>query len=305
MSLRETAALLHEVFGADRFRDDRYLTWFYRENPVGPAVEIDRFLDGRLVGHTGGIVQEYHSSHGALPGVFPLNLAVHAAARGRGLMTEMNEACFDEGGRRHGYGVLVGMPNAASTPGYTGRLGFRLVTPLPVHVCPPVWPGSRAVESRAADAAYLQGRAFDELVRTLDLAPTRNWAQRWTPELLRWRLASPATRYAVHAGARCVIVTCAVRHAGIPVTVVVKTFRRAATDRVAANAVIAAACRFHRTPGAIYAGFSASCRVIGVPLPDRLKPAPLNMIVRSSRPGVLDADAFVFDGFELFDFDAF
>ena len=72
-----------------------------------------------------------------------------------------------------------------------------------------------------------------------------------------------------------------------------------------ANAVIAAACQYHRAPAAIYAGRSPTCRVIGIPLPERLKPAPLNFIVRGMKPGDIDEASFVLDGYEFLDFDAF
>jgi hypothetical protein len=68
---------------------------------------------------------------------------------------------------------------------------------------------------------------------------------------------------------------------------------------------VAAACRYHRAPAAIYAGFSASCEVLGVRLPERYKPAPLNLIVRSARRGFVDAKILEFDSFEFLNFDAF
>src|ERR1700760_2218061 len=91
--LAETARLLHAVFPIEKFSDARYLEWFYRENPVGAAIEIDRAEGGSRIGHVGGIPQEYHSASGIRMSVFPLNLAVAPSGRGRGLMTEMNDAC--------------------------------------------------------------------------------------------------------------------------------------------------------------------------------------------------------------------
>jgi hypothetical protein len=220
-------------------------------------------------------------------------------------MAEMSEACFAEATRVHGDAVLVGVPNAGSTPGYTGRLGFRLVRPLPVVVCPPVWPLRAAVGSVVASAEWRESAAFDRLAARLDLTPTDGFSHRWTRELLRWRLGAPGAAYAVHVGSRVALVTCATRHRGVPITVVLKAFRLGTGPKVAANDVIAAACRHHGTPFAIYGGFSATIRVVGVPVPARFKPSPLNLIVRSLRPGFLDAAAFVFDSFELLDFDAF
>src|ERR1051325_7134724 len=114
-SLAATAKLLRSVFPIDRFADARYLEWFYRQNPVGRAIEIDRSDGQEPIGHTAGIPQQYHSREGVRMSVFPLDVAVAPAGRGRGLMTEMNEACFDEAVRRYGIEMIVAMPNAAST----------------------------------------------------------------------------------------------------------------------------------------------------------------------------------------------
>jgi hypothetical protein len=302
--LAETARLLRTVFPIEKFSDARYLEWFYRQNPVGPAIEIDRADNGTRVGHVGGILQEYHSTSGVRRSVFPLNLAVLPRGRGRGLMTEMNEACFDEARRIYGIDMMVGMPNAASTPGYIGRLRFRLVTPLPVELCPPRWPTTPVVESRPVTREYLESDEFARLSSSLDLSPGRGLSHRWTPSLLKWRLASPAASYTVHASPEAVIVTCVEHRAGIRIAVVLKTFRRGGSARIGANGIIAAACRHHHAAVALYAGFSATAHVVGVPLPSRLKPAPLNLIVRryDDRNGEPDPRL---ETFELFDFDAF
>ncbi|HEX3595960.1 MAG TPA: hypothetical protein VHU80_12700 [Polyangiaceae bacterium] len=302
--LNDTARLLHEVFPIAKFADARYLEWFYRQNPVGDAVEIDRAEGDTRLGHVGGIPQEYHSKARTRMSVFPLNLAVLPSGRGRGLMTEMNEACFTEARGRYGIEMMVAMPNAASTRGYTGRLRFRLIGPLPVLLCPPVWPSIAVVESHRVTPEFLAGPEFERLARRLSFAPGAAWSHRWTPELLRWRLGSPAASYAVHADRAAAIVTCVEHRMGIRITVVVKTFGCGAARRVGVNALIAAACRFHRSPVGLYAGFSAATHVAGISLPDRFKPAPLNLCVR--RYDDLDDDpAPRLDTFESFDFDPF
>jgi predicted N-acetyltransferase YhbS len=319
--LREVRRFLHGIFGVERFRNDAYLPWFYRQSPAGEAVEIvQRDAEG-IVGHVAGICQEYHSKTARFAAVFPQNLAVDERARGRGLMMRMNEACFSQWARAHGDGIVVGMPNAASTPGYTRLLGCRLVTPLPTFVCPPVWPVLESFENHDATPAFRASPAFDALADTLEYAPTARLSQRYSRELLRWRLGAPDARYAIHAGREAVVVSTVSRVRGIPLAVIVKTFRRAAAavrgrrtlavprrgtdDRVSANGAIAAACRYHGAPAAVYAGFSASCGVLGLRVPERYKPAPLNLIVRSARRGFVDAKTLEFDTFEFLDFDAF
>lgn len=305
--LREVRRFLHDVFGVERFRNEAYLPWFYRQNPDGRAVEIVRRDASGVVAHVAGIHQEYHSETQRFGAVFPQNLAVSERARGRGLMMKVNEACFAEWAKEHGDGLVVGMPNAASTPGYTRLLGCRLLGPLPAVVCPPVWPVLERVQSHDATAAFRASPAFDAIADGLDYSPTRRLSQRYSKELLRWRLGAPDTRYAVHAGRHAVVVSTVSRVRGVPLAVIVKTFRRASAGpaRVSANGVVAAACRHHRAPAAVYAGFSATCRVQGVRLPERFKPAPLNLVVRSARRGFVDPKTLEFDSFEFFNFDAF
>jgi hypothetical protein len=272
---------------------------------VGPAVEINRFDGARPIAHIGGIPQRYHTKGRSIAGVFPLNIAVSASARGRGLMSEISQACFAASIEQFGNGVFVGVPNASSTPGYTGRLGFRFVRPLPVRIVAPFWPSLRGVESVPVTQNYLDSRAFEALVSSFDFSPGDGFSHQWTAELLTWRLSAPHAQYALHTSADLAVVTTSVRHAGVPMCVVVKTFRRLGGQSALANALVAKACRFHRAPAAIYAGFSSAVRVLGVPLPARLKPAPLNLIVRSMKPSFLNEKEFEFDRFEFFDFDPF
>jgi hypothetical protein len=305
--LAELGRFLHAVFGVARFQNPRYLNWFYRENPEGKAVEVVRRDANGITGHVAGIHQTYHSATATLNAVFPQNLAVAESARGKGLMMRMNEACFTEWRKVHGDGICVGMPNAASTPGYTTLLGFRAVGPLPVVICPPVWPYLGRVKSTEATSEWRDGPAFRAFADGLDYAPTARLSQRYSPALLRWRLGAPDARYTVHEGRHAAIVSTVSRVRGVPVAVIVKTFRRrtAPRARVPVNGLIAAACRHHLAPAAVYAGFSAVCDVKGVPLPERFKPAPLNLIVRSARRGFIDAATVEFDSFEFFNFDAF
>lgn len=307
--LGETSRLLYDVYSLETFRETRYLTWQYRENPVGRAVEINRYDGQRLVAHMAGVPQTFHRRVGGqdevIPAVILINIAISETARGRGLMTEIGWACFAGAHAQLGDSALIGVPNAASTPGYTGKLKFRLVGQLPVTVLPPVWPSLARIESRAVDDAYLESARFRELLDSVDSEPGSGWSQRWTPEVLAWRMRKPGVRYAIHASNEAVFISTVAHFHGIPVCVIVKTLPKRGVLVSQGNALAAAACRFHRAPGALYAGFSNRVRFTGVPLLDRLKPAPLNLIVKPSRPGFFDSDAFEFERFEFFDFDAF
>lgn len=304
--LEAARSVLFEVYGLKQFRDTRYLDWFYRKNPVGPAIVINYFVDGECIAHMAGIPQRYACGDKVMPFVFPINIAVSEKARGQGMMTKMCQATFDAALEWFGDGAVVGMPNAASTHGFVRKLDCRLVQPLPVHVMTPVWPGSRHVESIAVDENFLAGYDLERLAGDLDhAASTEGWSRVWDYALLHWRLSCPGVRYAVHANQDLFAVTTTTVEKGVPFTVVLKTLPRGHRRNVIANSLVAAACQFHRTPVAIHAGFSHAARFVGPTLPERFKPAPLNLIFRSLRPGYVDDASFRYSAMEFLEFDAY
>lgn len=305
--LKDTARLLYDVFHAPQFRDEKYLDWYYRKNPLGPAIESDFADDVGRLGHIGGIPHFYHSKAGVLQAMFPLNVAVHERARGRGIMAKLTNACYAETRRRWGSALLIGMANANSLAFYTTKGGYRCVMQMPVRLCPPIWPSLERVTHTAVDEGYLSSGRFRDLVDTLDFEPTEGWSQRWTLDVLRWRLAKPDGGYVVHAGRHAVVVTCKEWRDGVPFAVVLKTFRRksAPAEPMTVNAVIAAACRNRRAVMAVHAGFSAKTRVLGVRIPERYKPAPLNLCVSSQPEGYVDLASFRYDTFEFLEFDVY
>ncbi len=86
---------------------------------------------------------------------------------------------------------------------------------------------------------------------------------------------------------------------------ILKLYPRRGSGKRRASALVSASCRFHRAPFGVYAGWNAHAKLPGVPLPERLKPAPLNLIFRSLDPSVIHQDSVAFDTFEFLDFDAY
>ena len=95
--------------------------------------------------------------------------------------------------------------------------------------------------------------------------------------------------------------------AGLPFAVILKLLPRrplADGETVSSRGAIAAACRYHRAPAAVYAGFNAHVRVRGVRPPRRIQPAPLNLLFRSLSDEV-PQETFTLDTYEFLDFDAY
>ena len=97
--------------------------------PVGPAVGINAYEDGELVGHIAGT-----PFRAELAGREERGLNLHHAVTdpshgGRGIFKAFVRAVL-EAGAADGYGFVVGLPNANSTFGVVERIGFQLVRPL-------------------------------------------------------------------------------------------------------------------------------------------------------------------------------
>ena len=92
----------------------------------------------------------------------------------------------------------------------------------------------------------------------------------------------------------------------MPAAVILKLFPRGGADAAPrrADAVVGAACRFHRAPYAVYAGFNAHVAVRGVQPPRRLQPSPLHLILRSLSTEI-DQETLRLDTFEFLDMDAY
>src|SRR5262249_30575393 len=104
--LRDTARFLYEVFPVPRFADARYLVWYYRTNPVGPAVETDLLENGAQLGHFAGIPQVLHSTSGTLNAALLVDVSVSERARGRGLMSVLHDDCVAEARARFATGAI-------------------------------------------------------------------------------------------------------------------------------------------------------------------------------------------------------
>lgn len=295
--LERTAALLADVFGA-RF-SPAYLTWQYERSPEGHEIATDLADEsGRPLAHYVVVPQTWVSPAGRRPFALSLNTAVRPEARGRGMFTRLAEATYETAHRDRGVAAVIGVANASSTPGFTGRLKFSLYDLLPVTIglARPSAPASTRSHSSAAVDPQLWG--------SLDLTPRSGWMQEWTAEKLTWRLASPLGPYGVHVHPSGVMVT-AVARRGVPITLVLKVFARRGAPYVATRALLRAACRYHRTAVYLYAGYNGRARVRGLPLPQRLRPAPLNLIYRALDASVPAAADMRFETFEFLDFDAY
>lgn len=300
-----TAALLDAELPARRFHDGRYLSWLYDANPLGEGIyESVDDEHGQRIAHYALIPQEYRDASGSAPFVFSLNAVTRRGTQRRGYFSEIGRRIWTEAGDEGVIGVIGVTNDKSLTP--VVRQGWRFIARLPVLVVPPSPRRPRGVTSRDATAAWLGGDEAATVLDGLDEHEAHHWTNRWTVEHLRWRLAWPGCGpYAVHVGEQVVAVSTVEHIGGVPVTVVLKLLpRRGAVLPRSGWAAVSAACHHHRSPVAVYAGFNRHVVVRGIPAPDRLKPAPLNLMVHSVSDE-LDQASFALDTFEFLDMDAF
>ena len=299
------AELLMAELPDPRFADGRFLAWLYDEDPFGPGIweGIDD-ADGRRIAHYALVPQEYRNAEGAAPFVFSLNAVSRSGAQRRGYFSAIGRRIWAEAAHRGVIGVIGVTNDKSKTP--VERQGWRWMGRLPVLIVPPrvVRPGR--FRSRPVTPTWLAGPEAAEVLDGLDDSPAEHWTNRWTLEHLRWRLAWPGCGpYAVHVDDEVVAVSVRVPVAGVPVAVVCKLLpRRGRSGPLSGWPAISAACAHHRAPVAVYCGFNRHVVVRGWPAPERLKPAPLNLMIYSVSDQ-LDQAGFALDTFELLDMDAF
>jgi hypothetical protein len=300
-AIAPTAALLGEVFPGKRPARTDYLQWLYHDSPFGEVVETNLDDERGRIGHYAVVPIALVADDVPELGALSLNTAVHERARGGGTFVRLASETFSKA-RERGITAVVGVANANSTPGFVRRLEFELIGPLPVNVLVPVPGSARGFQSRWATQAALSSEAIATELGPLLAAPARGRARAWTIETLRWRLAQPGARYALHRSDELLAVSCLDRRHGVRVAILLKVFAASPVPAPARRALVRAACRFHRAPLALHVGLNDLVDFRGIPLPERLRDSPLNLIYRSlgdePRRGSIVR-------FEFLDFDAY
>jgi GNAT superfamily N-acetyltransferase len=297
-TIEPTRKLLLEVFPQDeKFHRSDFLEWEYCQSPSGPVIEqnADDSL-GRL-GHYALVPQRWRRNGAIDPWALSLNTAVSERARGQGLFTKLAEAAFTEAKAR-GIPAVIGVANAQSTPGFIGRLGFDLLGPLEVKVM--AFRPGRA--QRQIERISIDDLLNDAIL--LDHGGASGSRRVWDRDELSWRLRCPGRQFTLLRTPEAAAVTCASHYRGVPVGIILKVFVASGNEPIDLAPIASSACQHYRAPVALYAGFNPGVRARGIRLPDRFRPSPLNLIVRSLDPGVTSASVSL-DCFEFLEFDAY
>ncbi len=264
--MREHALLLRTAFPHAAHFTEAYLAWEYAANPDGIVLGYDAYRDDRLCAHYATQPMTARLFGRDVRGLLSFNTATHPEHQGRGLFTALAQRTFRDAARE-GYEFVIGVANANSTPGFTRKLGFQLVSPL--HV--------------------LVGIGAARMPASLDTAFERTWSH----ASRTWRTANPRTRYYDGAGA----LTCATDTPLIKAQLTCASWPDAARHSSAFGLAHPLTVWMGLAPGVRWRG-------LAVPLPNRLRPSPLNLIFLdlTGRARTLPAEHVRFDAI---DFDAY
>lgn len=302
MTIDATSALLRSTFpDASRISTPEYLRWLYEGSPLGPVIEANLDDEQGRAGHYAVVPIALASDGAECLGALSLNTAVDERARGGGVFVRLAGEAIEMAERR-GVRMIVGVANANSTPGFVRRLSFELVGPLPARILLPSPGRRRRIRSAwAGEEAFAPGNVAGDLDDLL-ASPSSGLAPAWTAETLQWRLAAPGARYALHRSEHALLVSTADRSKAVPVAMLLKAFAAKPLDVAERAALVRSACRVHRAPLALHVGINEVAGFRGLVLPERLRPSPLNLIVRrlAGAPPPTDIAQF-----EFLDFDAY
>ncbi len=240
------AGLLNGVFGASKFSVEA-LAWRYRDNPAGTVIGCDAWDGERLAAHYVACPLEARIDGQPVRGLVSLNTATHADYQGRGLFTRLAQGAY-ELGRAAGYDFVIGVANANSTPGFLRKLEFQ-------------------------DGGRLHAGVLARLPRRFADAPVQ-YQGAWRAETLAWRLANPEGRYVTARRGDLVGVWA---HTHIP-------FLNCAAFL---NDPPASPRGGAPLGGTLFIGLEPRMdlgRHGFLPVPERLRPSPLNLIWRALGP---------------------
>jgi len=272
-SLQQYASLLRNCFPSAAHLTSRYLRWLYVENPCGTAVGIDAFCGEVLAAHYVCVPSDVSIMGRQVKALLSLNTATHPEFRGKGLFTKLADATYGLAAEL-GYSLVYGVANANSTPGFVRKLGFQLVGPL--------------------DATLGLGRQFK--IDWEKVHKVSEFRCLWDTKRLSWRIRNPENRIAA-----------VTRESGIS-----ELFARTDKKNIVAWAEVPTSLRKcdTATPSIVYPRLflglnprDCAAGKIRVSIPNRLRPSPLNFIVRSVEGEVtLDRNLITFS---FADFDAY
>ena len=226
--LVDATELLEAELPDPRLIDTEYLRWCYRVNPAGRAWERYHYLTDdsgpELVAHYVNMPRRFRGRDGNhRDGAWSQHAVTRAGHQRARHFSRLGLEIYDEAAVA-GATFVVGVTNEKSTGPVVKYMGWRLAGPLPVKIITPLGRGRRRIEHAEVTDDWLSSDRFDDLASTIDRQPLSGWSTAWTPDVLRWRLACPHSRYWVHVADDVAVVSTRSNYGPLPATVILKLF---------------------------------------------------------------------------------
>lgn len=273
-TLQACAELLKAAFPGSTHHTASYLQWLYGDNPCGKVVGYNAWEGEQIVGHYACIPVEVVLDGEDRKGLLALHTAMHPDYRNAGVIYSLAKKTCKLATER-GFACIYAVANAASTPIFVQAVGFQFVAQLTASLgfagLAPDW--SRALANN-------------------------RFRRRWTAASARWRVANPCNPSSLETRDRDTMVF------------------RAKTAIPGINAYglmpvqppLPESCGKRAVGIKLFLGLlpEGSCRFnTYLPIPERLKPSPLNFIYKplsDAAPAKLARNEIIL-GFH--DFDAY
>lgn len=251
-----------------------YLQWLYKDNPSGEFIGADAYSGNEVIGQVVAVPSDYFLNGRLVRGLLAVNVAVHPKFQGRHLFKQLGlKMC--EYGAEDGYEFVIGVANAAATPGWTRQMGFQLVQPLDARI------------------------GLGDIDINLDASTKLEQFKRvWSDQSLGWRIANPNNPISIRRTGDRLQCFAAAKGVLLPVyaelpgqcqsNMAIDALGFLSPSRLFLGLVPYGACKFRSY----------------VSIPQRFRPSPLNFIYRSltKRVEKLDKDCI---SFSFLDFDAY
>ena len=300
--LQRTATLLNSVFEHSDPLTVSSLRWYYDENPAGAAAVGRVEEDGKRLGNYALIPNRFRSTTGEerTLGV-GVDLAVDPDARGSGAFRRTVEDSYVRGVAQ-GFDGILGVANANSAPRMVATLGWRSLPSLPVTLIPAIGRsrGFRSTSITESTLTTVDDLVDGEFIRT----SSSGFAPVWTPELLRWRLRRPGHDYSIHISEDLVVVSTRTHVSKIPFGIILGVLQRQKSKPISVGRVAAVVGRHHKAPLVIHWGRSPALRMRGFPLPQKMMPSPLSLVLHPFAAD-FNRESFELGEFGFLDFDAY
>ncbi len=110
--------------------------WQFQNNPAGPGFCFLAEANGIIVGQYAAIPTRFFIEGKETLLAFSCDTMIHPQYRGQGMFSALARELYNFMETHCGINVVWGFPNDRSLPGFTGRLGWRMLPVLPLMVMP-------------------------------------------------------------------------------------------------------------------------------------------------------------------------